>query len=276
MSEENDGSIRVSKNMMLSLSIMLSALILSGTIFLVGGTISTGLSSLTVAGNLQATTGTGGETGSLAPTPSLPSPSPSPAQAPRPSGGTVSMAETSKNPAGKLGNDDAPIVIVEYSDYQCPFCRRWFDDSKSQLQTEYIDTGKVQFIYKDYPLSFHPMANTYAEAARCAGDQGKYFEFHDKIFLEQGKFGNGTISTITTDDIKQWATDLGLNTNEFNSCLDTGKFSSAVQTNFTEGSASGVSGTPAFLVGTRDGTGQLLVGAQPYATFKSTIDALLN
>lgn len=269
--EDND-SITVSKNMMLSISVLLSALILSGTMFLVSSDISNKLNGLTIAGNLQAT-GTQQNTGSgtLAPTPSAPTPS-----APSPSGGTVSLADTSKGFAGKLGNDDAPIVIVEYSDFQCPFCRSWFNDSKSRLQTEYIDTGKVQLVYKDFPLSFHPMAQPYAEAARCAGDQGKFWEFHDKIFEEQSKFGQGTINNITTDDVKKWAANFGLNTTEFNSCLDTSKYSATIQSNFSDGSAAGVSGTPSFIIGTRDGTGQLLVGAQPYSNFKSAIDALLS
>lgn len=269
--KENDESITVSKNMMLSISVLLSALILSGTIFIVGADIGNNISGLTVAGTLQKT-GTQANTGSGAAV--APTPAPSPSQ--QPSGGTVSLADTSKDFAGKLGSDEAPIVIVEYSDFQCPFCRSWFNDAKSQLDKEYIETGKVQLIYKDFPLSFHPMAQTYAEAARCAGDQGKFWEFHDKIFEEQSKFGQGTVSNITIDDVKQWALDFGLNTTEFNSCLDTGKYSATVQSNFSDGSTAGVGGTPSFVIGKRGGTGQLLVGAQPYANFKTAIDALLG
>ena len=120
------------------------------------------------------------------------------------------------------------------------------------------------------------MAQPYAEAARCAGDQGKYWEFHDKIFVEQDKFGQGTISNITKDDVKKWALDLGLSATEFNSCLDTGKYNSVVQSNISDGSAAGVGGTPSFLIGKRGGTGQLLVGAQPYTSFKAAIDSLLG
>ncbi len=262
----------MSEKLYMPVSLLLSALIISGTIFFVGSGIGNTMSGLTVG--LQ-TTPTPGNAGSKVVAQPSPNPTPPPS-APAPSGGTVSLAEAGKNAAGKLGSDEAPIVIVEYSDYQCPFCRSWFNDSKSQLQTDYIDTGKVQLIYKDFPLSFHPMAQTYAQAARCAGDQGKYFEFHDKIFVEQGKFGQGTISNITADDVKKWAADLGLNTSGFNSCLDSGKFSSAVQTNFSDGSAAGVSGTPSFFIGKRGGTGTLLVGAQPYSSFKTAIDGLLG
>lgn len=260
----------MSEKLYLPVSLLLSALIISGTIFFVGADMGNKLSGLSVAGTLQ-NAGTQTNPGIAVAAP-LPTPSPSP----QPSAGPISLAETSKNFAGKLGKDDAPVIIVEYSDYQCPFCRKWFNDAKSQLDKEYIETGKVQLIYKDFPLGFHPMAPVYAEAARCAGDQGKYWEFHDTIFVEQEKFGQGTISNITKDDVKKWAVDLGLNATEFNSCLDTGKNTSAVQSNVSDGSTAGVGGTPSFVIGKRGGTGQLLVGAQPYASFKTAIDALLN
>ena len=93
---------------------------------------------------------------------------------------------------------------------------------------------------------------------------------------EKNKYGQGTISNLTKDDIKAWATELGLNAAEFNSCFDSGKYSSAVQANFSEGSQLGVSGTPSFFIGTSNGTGQKIVGAQPYSVFKQAIDALLQ
>lgn len=205
-----------------------------------------------------------------------------PSPAPTPSRDSAEIKGLLDGEAASLGDPTAKIVVIEYSDYQCPFCRRWFNDVKSQLDKEYIETGKVQFIYKDFPLSFHPMAIPYAQAARCAGEQDssgnydKYWEYHDKIFEEQQKFGSGTISNLTVDDIKQWAEELGLDTTQFNSCLDSGKYANDVQANFSEGQGVGVSGTPSFIIGKRDGTGQLIVGAQPYSVFKSTIDALLN
>lgn len=85
-----------------------------------------------------------------------------------------------------LGNANAPITIIEFSDYECPFCKRFYDQTFGQIKKDYIDTGKVKFIYRDYPLSFHPGAEPAAQAANCAGEQGKYWEMHDKIFQAQG------------------------------------------------------------------------------------------
>ena len=99
---------------------------------------------------------------------------------------------------------------------------------------------------------------------------------HDKIFEEQNKFGQGTISNLAQEDIKNWASDLGLDSGTFNSCLDSGKYAQDIQANFVEGQQVGVSGTPSFVIGKRDGTGQLIVGAQPYSVFKSAIEANLN
>lgn len=253
-------------------SILFAAIILSVGIFAAGSGIGNGLSGLskTISG-IQIVGGTptqdSGNGGSVA---AAPQPSPQPAQQ------TKEIKALLQGAAAVEGKDGAPIVIIEYSDYQCPFCRKWFNDSKAQLDKDYIGTGKVQFVYKDFPLSFHPMAPTYAEAARCSGDQGKYWEMHDKIFNEQNKKGEGTVFDYTKDDVKKWAQDLGLNASQFNSCLDTGKYTSATQANETEGVGVGVSGTPSFVIGKRDGTGQLIVGAQPYSVFKSAIDSLLT
>ena len=269
--DSNSNDFRINSNMVLSVTIFVSALLLSGAIFMTGSGISSGLASLKeeLSG---VSLGSGSGEINVAPQPStVPSPTPSPSP-----GSTVRMSELIDNAAASLGSNDAQIVIVEYSDYRCPFCRRWFEDAKAQLDKEYVETGKVQFAYKDFPLSFHPMAQTYAEAARCAGEQDKYWEMHDKIFEEQGKFGSGTVSNITEADVKGWATEMGMNAESFNSCLDSGNYADEVQANFNEGAQFGVSGTPSFFIGKKDGTGQLIVGAQPYSAFKQAIDALLS
>ena len=160
--------------------------------------------------------------------------------------------------------------MIEFSDYQCPFCRSFWRDSLTQLKKEYIDTGKVKFVYRDYPLSFHPMAQPFAEASECADDQGKYWQMHDKIFSEQEKKGQGTI-TLTFDDLKLWASQIGLDKNKFNKCLDSGKYKAEVQKDFDDGSKAGVSGTPSFFI-----NGRLLVGAQPFSAFKAIIDEELK
>lgn len=264
MTEHSGEHSHASKNdsfaaYVLPLSILLAAVIVGWSMMSSANAIASGLDGLTLAGN------NGGNTapvvpneGNLAPTP------------------TKTMAELSANAAGVLGSNDAPIVIVEYSDYQCPFCRRWFDDSKQKLVDNYISTGKVQLVFKDYPLSFHPMAEPSARAARCAGDQGKYWEMHDKMFVEQGILNaTGTVQ-YTLDDLKAWAADLGVNESTFNSCLDNNTYAAEVQANLAEGSAMGVSGTPSFFIGKRNEVGQLVVGAQPYATFDAAITSLLG
>ena len=252
-------------------SILFAAIILSASIFVAGSGVGNSLSGLskTISGieGVNAPSQDSGNLGNVATAPQA---------APQPTQQTKEIKALLQGAAGTQGNQNAPIVIIEYSDYQCPFCRAWFENSKSQLDKEYIETGKVLLVYKDFPLSFHPMAPTYAEAARCADDQGKYWEMHDKIFEEQGKLGQGTISNLTKDDVKKWAQDLGLNTSKFNQCLDSDKYASQIKANEDEGVQVGVSGTPSFVIGKADGTGQLIVGAQPYSVFKSAIDNLLK
>ncbi|MDO8624850.1 MAG: DsbA family protein, partial [Candidatus Diapherotrites archaeon] len=125
-----------------------------------------------------------------------------------------------------------------------------------------------------FPLSFHPLAEPFAHAARCAGEQNKFWEMHDRIFIEQAKFGTGTVSNVTLDTIKGWSTEMGFNSTQFNSCVDSKKYASQIQANTRDGTNFGVSGTPSFVIGTRNGTGQLMVGAQPYATMQAAIAAL--
>jgi len=160
------------------------------------------------------------------------------------------------------GDVNAPVTIVEWSDYECPFCTRFYTETLGQIEKEYISTGKVRFIYKDFPLNFHANAQKSAEAAECAGEQEKYWEMHDKLF-EEGVSG-GVAS------FKQFASDIGLNTAKFNDCLDSGEMASEVQNDFREGSAIGISGTPGFII-----NGKLVSGAQPFDVFKQIIDGEL-
>ncbi|MDP3696839.1 MAG: DsbA family protein [Candidatus Taylorbacteria bacterium] len=189
-------------------------------------------------------------------------------QVQQPGDGTKVNVSADDDPV--LGNKNAKVTIIEFSDFQCPFCRTFWRDTLGQIKKEYIDTGKVKFIYRDYPLSFHPMAHASAEAAECADDQGKYWEMHDKIFGEQEKLGQGTV-TYVVSDLKKWAAAIGLDPAKFNQCLDSGKYKAEVDKDFADGSAAGVSGTPSLFI-----NGRLLVGAQPYASFKAIIDEELN
>ncbi len=177
----------------------------------------------------------------------------------------------------KLGSDDAQVILVEFSDFQCPFCRKFWSESFSSIKSEYIDTGKVQFVYRDYPLeSLHPSAQKSAESAECARDQNRWEEMHDKIFEEQAKQGQGTVS-FSVQDLKNWASQIdGIDANAFNECLDSNKYAQEVQKDLSDGSAIGIRGTPGFAVGKRGGSAQLISGAQPYANFKQVFEQLLS
>lgn len=161
------------------------------------------------------------------------------------------------------GDADAPVTIVEFSDYECPFCARFYSQTYGQIVSEYIDTGKVKLIFRDFPLSFHQQAQKAAEAAECAGEQGKYYEMHDMLFED------GVVGGIPT--FKGYAQDIGLDTTEFNTCLDSGAMASEVQKDFLDGQKAGVRGTPAFII-----NGKLVSGAQPFTVFQQVIDAELS
>lgn len=157
------------------------------------------------------------------------------------------------------GGKNAQVKLVEYSDFQCPFCARAHPTLQQILQ-EYGD--KVSLEYRHYPLNFHPFAQKAAEASECAAEQGKFWQFHDYIFEHQAE--------LSLAALPQWADTLGLNTRKFKACLDSSKYASKVQAQFQEGSAKGVDGTPNTFV-----NGQPVVGAQPYEAFKQIIDAEL-
>ncbi len=170
-----------------------------------------------------------------------------------------------------LGSPSAPVTIVEFSDFQCPFCRRFFRDTLLRLKDEYVKTGKARFVYRDFPLTaIHEMAETYAQAAECAEDQGRFWEMHDKIFQEQDLRGQGTISGISVPDLKRWAREVGLDGTAFDGCVDSGKYREEVAKDLADGQAAGVTGTPTVFV-----NGRAVVGAVPYAQFKALIDAEL-
>lgn len=167
-----------------------------------------------------------------------------------------------------LGDKDAPVKLIEFSDMQCPFCRSYFTGAYPQIKKDYVDTGKVAIYFRHYPLSFHPAAQKSGEALECANEQNKFWELHDLMFEKQQALdpSGGTVE-YTTDDIKTWTAELGLDMTSFNECLDSGKFAEKVTSDMADGTAAGVSGTPAFYV-----NGTPLVGAQPYESFKAIID----
>ena len=179
-----------------------------------------------------------------------------------------------------LGDKNAPVTIIEFSDYECPFCKRHFDETLPQLVKNYVDTGKVKIVFRDFPLGFHdPMATKEAVAANCAGKQGgntAYFKYHDEIFTRTISNGNGLSET----DLTTIATDLGLNLNSFNTCVFDPAQTDEVKKDIADGTAAGASGTPTFVIGKSTSNGEidgdLVVGAQPYAAFQAIIDPLLQ
>jgi protein-disulfide isomerase len=161
-----------------------------------------------------------------------------------------------------LGKADAPVTIIEFSDFQCPFCGKFFSETFPDLKKNYIDTGKAKLVYKDFPLSFHPEAEKAAEAASCVREQKQdvgFWKMHDKMFANQ--------ETLSVANEKAWARQLGVDGAKFDKCLDDGKYKSAVQEDEAYGQQLGVSGTPTFFINGRE-----LVGAQPYSAFQKIID----
>lgn len=191
------------------------------------------------------------------------SPTPSEPQAPTE---PTKPAKVSVDDDPSKGQADAPVTIIEFSDYQCSFCARFVTQTLSQLEKNYIDTGKVKFVFRDFPLSFHQHAQKAAEAAECADEQGKYWEYHDLLFEKQSEW-----SDAGSGKFKDYASQLGLDTQAFNQCLDSGEMAEEVQKDFQDGQSYGVQGTPAFFV-----DGELISGAQPFETFKAKIDAALD
>jgi protein-disulfide isomerase len=176
--------------------------------------------------------------------------------------------------AYSIGDPDAPITIVEYTDFQCPFCGRHYLQTYPLILQNYVETGQVRYVFKDFTPTFnnpayHPNAIIAAEAARCAGDQDQYVEMHDQLFANQGEWSE-------EDDPKplfaSYAAELGLDSDEFNECLTTHKHLEAIQANFQEGVQLGVTGTPTFFI-----NGYRFVGANPYQAFDQAFqDVLAN
>ncbi len=172
-----------------------------------------------------------------------------------------------------LGKSDAPVTIVEFSDYQCPFCRRYSLTVFPILKREYIDTGKVRYVFRDFPLtSIHQQAEKAHESAHCAGESNKYWEMHDVLFEKQ--------NDLMVPSLKHYAEELGLDSTTFEECLDSGKYQVAIQKDVEDGGAAGIRGTPSFFVGKSGSgdsiTGTIIRGAQPLVKFQTIIDQLLN
>ena len=168
-----------------------------------------------------------------------------------------------------LGSKEAPLTIVEFTDYQCPFCQRFHVTAFPELKKAYIDTGKVRFYSKDMPLDFHPNAMRAAMAARCAGDQGKFWELRDTM--------GANPNSLDIEHIVNFAANLKLDTGVLRGCIDAGKYKDTVQNDVLEAMKIGANGTPTFIVGKSVGEGvdgELVVGAMPFQMFDSKLKEL--
>lgn len=184
------------------------------------------------------------------------------------------------------GDKDAPVTVIEFSDFQCPFCAASAGASNAvyerlkgsdsswepivpKLLATYVKEGKVRFIYRDFPLDGHPQAIEAAEAAECADEQGKFLEMHDQIFAGTADWGSD--DEKAKQAFKKYAKALGLDTAKFNDCLDSGKMKPEIQKDYQDGVRAGVSGTPTFFV-----NGRQISGAQSFSAMASLVESLLK
>ncbi len=172
------------------------------------------------------------------------------------------------------GARDAALTLVEFSDFQCPFCGRYFRETLPQIDREYVQTGKIRYVFRNFPLeSIHKEAFKAAEAADCAGEQDKYWEMHDRLFAHQDALG--------PEDLSGHAAVLGLDVPGFEQCLQSGRYADAIRQDVAEGEKAGVRGTPSFFLGVAESDGKSVralkkvTGAHPFATFKEAIEGLL-
>ena len=172
------------------------------------------------------------------------------------------------------GQAGAALAIIEYADFECPFCRRFEHDTWPQIRDTYIKTGKVKYFYRDFPLPFHEHSTSAAQAARCAGEQGKYWEMHDSLFEEP--------AALSSADVRRRAGALGIDVTRFDTCVSDSHPGGTIQKSVAEATQMQVSGTPTFLIGTIAPNGdivnvrQTMVGAYPFAAFKEKIEPLLG
>jgi len=172
------------------------------------------------------------------------------------------------------GEKTAKVTVVEFTDYQCPFCSRYFRQTWPQLDQDYVKTGKVKFVLRDLPLeALHPQAFKAAEATHCAAEQGKYWEMHDRLFANQGALGR--------KDLSGYAQALGLDVAAFDKCVESGKGAERIRKDVADSDKAGARGTPTFFLGLTGPNSsevkavRVIRGAHPYATFKEALDSLL-
>jgi len=175
-----------------------------------------------------------------------------------------------------IGNPDAPITIIEFSDFQCPFCARFYTQTLPLIHEEYIEQGKVKLVFRDFPIqSIHPNALPASVAAECANEQGKFKEMHDTLFENQNEWSRQETANALSL-FSQYAKEMQLEQEVFDSCLINGKYIEEIRKDLEDGQNYGISGTPGFFVG-NDQIGYVkMEGAQPFESFKKVIDSQLG
>jgi protein-disulfide isomerase len=190
---------------------------------------------------------------------------------PAPAGRADQKVSLAVAEAHELGRPDAPVTLVEFTDIECAFCRRFHISTFEQLKQQYVDTGKVRFVTRDLPLPIHRNALRAAHAARCAGEQGKFWELRHVMIVNASRLG--------PEAVRSYAQDLSLDVARLEACVESGRHEAAIRADIAAAQAAGLTGTPSFVVGrtAQDGfEGVKIVGAQPYAVFEAKIRELLN
>lgn len=170
-----------------------------------------------------------------------------------------------------LGSASAPVTIIEFGDYQCPNCKKWFLDTKPDIVTNYIDNGKASLIFVDIAFLGDDSVPA-SRATYCAEEQGKYWDYHAFLYTNQMGIDNGWASI---DSLKGYANNLGLDMGLFVSCIDSGKYEKRVSFNTEESQKNGVTGTPTFIIVGPQGQQERILGPQPYPVFEKIIDSML-
>lgn len=175
------------------------------------------------------------------------------------------------NASPVLGNPDAKVTLVEFGDYQCHFCNVFFHETEGQIITDYVDTGKVKMVFKDYNI-IGPDSVTASHGAHCANNQGMFWEYHDTLYSHWTGENNGWASY---ENLESYAKDIGLDISEWSECVNSGEHSNVILNSNADGKALGLGGTPAFFVIGPDGKTTQLSGAQPFEVFEGLLDAEL-
>jgi protein-disulfide isomerase len=189
------------------------------------------------------------------------------------SGSKLALSSLTSAGSPLRGDPTAPVTIVEFGDFQCPNCARFARNTEPQLEKEYFDTGRANMVFKHVPIR-GPDSITASIAAQCAGDQGKFWEFYDLLYENQQAENSGWASAAS---MKEFASEIGLDRTEFDSCLDNKNYETFVENDFAFAREIGVSGTPSFVIVKSDGSEpEVILGAQPFSSFKAVLEKKLD